>query len=228
MPAGIAHDADVEPPAVAGAAIACPVVEAGAHVGDRGQPDRQQISCALASARSRSARAGRGDLWRQPVPSPHRRTGRCSIRPPAGALVAAVIAGGLHRRAVGRPRHGRRPAPATPAGRATTASRSAAVGKRLSAQFSWFQPRPMIQRGAADWRRHRPCSRCCSSASEACRSGRAAAPQAQPHDMAVRVDQPGQHRPARAVDRPRAVAGALRRRCSTLQHLAVVADQQRR
>ena len=100
-------------------------------------------SCALASAASYCAASGAGTLAL--TSSIAASTNKpFSIVPPEGALVCAVIPAALSAALLAtaawpstRSSHtGRSP---------TTASRSAAVGKRLSAHNSWFQPRPDTQ-----------------------------------------------------------------------------------
>ena len=107
-----------------------------------------RISCAFCSAKSRSLGSGCGTAFSiSPIAAstntPDGSTPAFSIRPPAGVAVlavtpAALIAALFAQAACPSAR------PSQTGRSATTASRSAAVGKRPSFHFSWFQPPPTI------------------------------------------------------------------------------------
>jgi hypothetical protein len=112
-------------------------------------PKESSSRCASASARSRNSGEGAGICLatsssaastKMPLGWPL----TCSIRPPVGDCVAALIPAARIAALFAQPAWpSTRP---SQTGRsATAASRSAAVGKRPSFHFSWFHPRPTIQ-----------------------------------------------------------------------------------
>ena len=198
----IGHDADAEAARLAGAIHRFPAARVGAHVGHGGQAEAEHdllrfLERCVGFRRSRCGNPS-GSI-RFIALSTNR---PFSIRPPAGDGVDAVtpasfIAALLATRAWPSTRvEEDRPV-------ATTASRSAALGKFFAGHNSCFQPRPTIQRACGLAAAYAPADPGVRRA-RTCLSGRAVMrckPSA--HEMAVGVDHAGHYRLGRGRPRRR-------------------------
>ena len=187
--------------------------------------------CASASSRLRR-RAGRDRALDQASRVVDEEAGRVaaasrSILPPSGAWVAAVIPASCIAALL--------PTPAWPSTRSsttgrslTTASRSAAVGKRLVGPQFLVPAEADDPRGCRLGRRHRRRSRCCMSASELVPTrSSVSAPTPSSMTWPWASISPGSSVRPRAVDRTRVrVRPPVAALVEHLPHLAVVADQQ--
>ena len=148
----VGDDPDLEPAVVAGAAHDQPVVGAGAHVGGGGEAVGQHdLLRPLQRLVAGSGKGRRNDLVDELGGGVDEDPGRLAARhldlAAGGGFGRGGDPGFLHRLRCSPSRHGRRPGPSQTGRSLTAASSSAAVGKRPRPQVSWFQPRPMIQRG---------------------------------------------------------------------------------
>ena len=234
---GVAHDPDVQPAGLR--PRGCIAAQSAADVPMSAAAVMPTESKLLLRLGQGLRRAVRGSRWRdlaiRPDPSRHRRTSRSvAIRVALDLAADRVLgrrrdAGGLASPRCWRPTHGRRRARARPAGRTRRRRDRRRSGSACRPTSSWFQPRPEDPRIVRPAPLHRRSAAAAGRRPSLCRRGRAEAPQAQPHHMAMRVDQAGQQRPS--ARRRRACAGERRHRraCAMVcTHLAVVADQQAR
>ena len=168
-------------------------------------PNPSSIACAFSSAASRSLASGCGTTLptrscAASTKTPEGTPPAFSIRPPAGATLRAVMPAAFS--AALLPQLAWPSARDSQTGRSpTAASSSAAVGKRPSPQFSWFQPPPRIHLRSGSPPHSRDLR---------LRLGQRLRPrqiefqraEAEFHHMAMRIDEPGQHHPPLHVRAP--------------------------